>query len=118
MACIISKMTEIPWNFTLHRWDIKENNMLKEKLRSANFVGCISKHGKNELLETIDEEYKKIKVILMGSQLATYSVHPRGKDEHEQFHRLERPADPGALRHSGNPTRLGYDFCAKTDCLL
>lgn len=53
MAYIISWITGIPWSFTLHRWDIKE------KLRSTNFVRCISKHGKNELLETIDEEYKK-----------------------------------------------------------
>jgi len=116
MAYIISRVTDISWSFTLHGWDIKENNMLKEKLRSANFVRCISKHSKNELLETIDEEYKKIKVIRMGSRLASYSVHPKEKDRHEQFHKVERPAEPGALRHSGNPKRFGHDFCTKTDC--
>lgn len=27
MAYIFSKITTIPWSFTLHRWDIKENNL-------------------------------------------------------------------------------------------
>jgi colanic acid/amylovoran biosynthesis glycosyltransferase len=67
MAYIISRLTGIPWSFTLHRWDIKEDNMLKEKVKSAKFVRCISEHGKNELLEIIGGNYReKIKVIHMG----------------------------------------------------
>jgi colanic acid/amylovoran biosynthesis glycosyltransferase len=41
--------------------------MLKEKVKSAKFVRCISEHGKNELLEIIGGNYReKIKVIHMG----------------------------------------------------
>ena len=70
MAYVISKLTGIPWSFTLHRWDIAENNMLREKVRTAKFVRCISEHGKNELLSIIGKEYeKKIKVIHMGVEV-------------------------------------------------
>jgi len=81
MAYIISRITGISWSFTLHRWDIRENNMLKEKVRSANFVRCISKHGKNELLEIIGEEYKeKMKVIHMGVEIPI-SIKEFSKDK-------------------------------------
>ena len=67
MAYIISQLTGIPWSFTLHRWDIRENNMLEEKVRSAEFVRCISEHGKKELLKIVGEEYKeKIRVVHLG----------------------------------------------------
>lgn len=70
MAYIVSRFTKIPYSFTLHRWDIKENNMLREKVRSAKFVRCISECGKNELIEIIGEKYKeKIKVIYMGIKI-------------------------------------------------
>ena len=70
MGYVISKITGIPWSFTLHRWDIKENNMLKEKAKSARFVRCISEYGKNELIEITGREYqKKIKVIHMGVKI-------------------------------------------------
>jgi len=70
MAYVISKITSIPWSFTLHRWDIKENNMLKEKVKSAKFVRCISEHGENELIKIVGEKYKdKIKVIHMGVKI-------------------------------------------------
>lgn len=73
MAYIISKLTGIPWSFTLHRWDIKENNLLKEKVKSAKFVRCISEHDKKELLEIVGERYKeKIKVIHMGVKVPAY----------------------------------------------
>ena len=58
MAYAISKLTNIPWSLTLHRWDIKENNMLKEKVKTAKFVRIISKHGYHETLEIIGSEYK------------------------------------------------------------
>jgi len=67
MAYIISQLTGISWSFTLHRWDIKENNMLEEKVKSAKFVRCISENGRNELLSTISRKYEnKVKVIHMG----------------------------------------------------
>jgi len=70
MAYVFSKITGIPWSFTLHRWDIGENNMLKEKVRTAKFVRCISEDGKNKLLSIIGREYEeKVKVIHMGVEI-------------------------------------------------
>lgn len=67
MAYIVSQMTGIPWSFTLHRWDIKEDNMLCEKLRAAQFVRCISRHGQNELVHIVGDQWKnKMHVIHMG----------------------------------------------------
>jgi len=70
MTWIVSELTGIPWSFTLHRWDISENNMLKEKVETAKFVRCISEHGKNELLNIVGKKYEeKIKVIHMGVKI-------------------------------------------------
>lgn len=71
MAYAAAKIAGVPWSFTLHRWDIKENNMLEEKTRSAEFVRCISGHGKRELLAIVGEKYEsKVKVIHMGTKVS------------------------------------------------
>jgi len=70
IAYVISKLKGIPWSFTLHRWDIREDNMLKEKVKSAKFCRIISEHGKNELLGVIGRDFeKKIEVINMGIEV-------------------------------------------------
>lgn len=67
MAYIISEITGIPWSFTVHRWDITENNMLKAKVASARFIRCISKIGLDEVHNIIGEQYKsKTQLIHMG----------------------------------------------------
>ena len=86
MAYITSRITGIPWSFTLHRWDIAENNMLKEKMKPSKFVRIISEHGRNELLEIIGTEYykEKIHVIHMGVKVPE-SVELKEKNEPENF---------------------------------
>ena len=83
MAYIVSQLTNIPWSFTLHRWDIKENNMLKEKVKSAKFVRCISEHGKNELFEIVGGNYReKIKVVYMGVETSIrIDEFPKNKEK-------------------------------------
>jgi len=67
MGYIVSQITGIPWSFTLHRWDITENNLLKEKVKSATFVRVISEYGKREVVGIVGEELQdKIKIIHMG----------------------------------------------------
>jgi glycosyltransferase involved in cell wall biosynthesis len=68
MAYIINKITGIPWSFTSHRWDIAENNILREKCKTASFVRAISRDGRDDILRIIrDYSLKnKIKVIHMG----------------------------------------------------
>jgi len=64
---ILNIITKIPWSFTLHRGDIIENNILKEKIKSVRFVRLISLYWKRELLKIIGNEFKdKMKVLHMG----------------------------------------------------
>jgi glycosyltransferase involved in cell wall biosynthesis len=70
MALLISHVLDIEWSLTLHRWDIKENNLLEEKIKSAKFTRCISNHGKKELIDIVGNNYMdKIKIIHMGVQV-------------------------------------------------
>lgn len=45
VAMTASQLTACPWSFTAHRWDIEENNLLRQKLASASVVRFISAHG-------------------------------------------------------------------------
>lgn len=68
MAYIISMLTDIPWSFTAHRWDIKENNLISKKCKTSTFVRVISKKGKKDLIQYLDNDSlcKKIYTIHMG----------------------------------------------------
>ena len=91
MAWIISELTGIPWSITLHRWDIKENNMLEEKIRSAKFVRCISENGRDELLNTIGRKYEnRVKVIHMGVRIPDNRLEPK---THRDVLRIVTPAN-------------------------
>jgi glycosyltransferase involved in cell wall biosynthesis len=45
MAMIASEATATPWSMTLHRWDIKADNLLARKIASACFTRVISEAG-------------------------------------------------------------------------
>ncbi len=70
MAYIIHCLTGIPYSFTSHRWDIYENNMLKEKVNTAVFARCISIKGKNDVISIVGQEFeKKVQVLHLGVAL-------------------------------------------------
>jgi glycosyltransferase involved in cell wall biosynthesis len=74
LAYIASELTGIPWSFTAHRWDIAENNMLREKRKTAKFIRVISKSGYNKILEIIGDKYKdKCVVLHMGVSINKFS---------------------------------------------
>ena len=82
MAYAVSKLTNTRWSFTLHRWDIKENNMLKEKVKAAKFARLISRHGYHETLEIIGPEYKnKCFVLHMGVYVPETIVAPKEENK-------------------------------------
>jgi glycosyltransferase involved in cell wall biosynthesis len=82
MAYIVTQLTDISWSFTLHRWDIKENNMLKEKVRTAKFVRVISKNGYDEVLKTIGEEYKnKCFILHIGVDIPKFTNECKKKEK-------------------------------------
>lgn len=73
MALIISEIISVPWSFTLHRWDIYENNLLRKKVEKASFIRCISEKGKMDLLKIVGGQFEhKIKVIHMGVSVNSF----------------------------------------------
>lgn len=78
MAFIISQVTGIPWSFTAHRFDIKQNNILLEKCRTAEFVRTISERGKNEIIEILNDDSvsQKIRVLHMGVDIPEKNGRP------------------------------------------
>jgi glycosyltransferase involved in cell wall biosynthesis len=72
MAWIAAELTNIPWSFTLHRWDIAENNLLELKVRRSTFIRCISEDGRYEVLRIVGQKYQdKVKVLHMGVWMPT-----------------------------------------------
>lgn len=66
-AYIAVRLSNIPWSMTLHRWDIKENNMLQEKVASCQFVRTISEEGKRWTLGIVGDSFAdKVHVVHMG----------------------------------------------------
>jgi len=81
IAYIVSQLTGIPWSFTLHRWDIKENNMLKEKAKTAKFVRVISRDGYNEVLRIIrDEHINKCFILHIGVDIPKFTNESKRRD--------------------------------------
>ncbi len=75
MAYIIHRLIGIPYSFTLHRWDIYENNMLREKVQMASFVRCISQKGKDDVLTIVGHDLKdKVHVVHMGVDLPSIDL--------------------------------------------
>ena len=64
---------------TAHRWDIAENNMLKEKVRAARFVRAINARGRREIIRIVGNEMDhKVDVIHMGVKLPDRSLETLG----------------------------------------
>lgn len=77
VAYIASYISEIPWSLTTHRWDIAENNMLKEKVRTAKFVRAINKRGYNEILSIIGNKlHEKCVIIHCGTEIPRLESKP------------------------------------------
>ncbi|NJD57598.1 MAG: glycosyltransferase family 4 protein [Nitrospirae bacterium] len=62
-AYIASFLSGIPWSFTAHRWDIAENNMLDEKVRTASFGRTIDAPGRREIIDATGADARDGNVI-------------------------------------------------------
>lgn len=69
LAMVAAEVGSISWSFTAHRWDIAENNLLREKARRACFVRAISAHGAEELRRIVGERSPIPWVLHMGVPL-------------------------------------------------
>ncbi|MDF9407865.1 MAG: Alpha-D-kanosaminyltransferase [Pelotomaculum sp. PtaB.Bin013] len=63
-ALVASALTGVGWSFTAHRWDIKNNNLLPEKVRRCSFVRVISSRGLKQVTKIIGREEERKRVIL------------------------------------------------------
>lgn len=83
-ALIISKILEVPFSFTAHRYDIGENNMLRKKVLDATFVRAISKEAKDEIIELTNlyELAHKIQVIHIGVPVLPFQKKQVLRDMH------------------------------------
>ena len=69
-AYVAAAWTGLPWSVTAHRWDIAENNMLREKARTAAFVRAISQRGAHELRAVLPRHHwGKVRVIHVGVRI-------------------------------------------------
>ena len=71
MAMLAAEIAGIPWSMTAHRWDIPENNLLREKGRSARFIRAIDLAGAEEISAYLDPDSPRPLVIHMGVTLGS-----------------------------------------------
>jgi colanic acid/amylovoran biosynthesis glycosyltransferase len=83
LAYIVHLITNIPFSFTAHRWDITENNMCKEKVKKSKFVRVINQKGYDEMIEICGEKYKdKLEIIYCGVNIpnnTSFNMSKRNK---------------------------------------
>ncbi len=86
LAYIISLCTGITWSFSIHRHDLYEKNMLKEKIKTCSFARVINANGYNDLIEIVGTEYRtKVYVIHVGVKIRDNvdSLNKRFKELYE-----------------------------------
>jgi colanic acid/amylovoran biosynthesis glycosyltransferase len=49
LGLVAARVADVPWSLTVHRWDIREDNLLRRKALSASFVRAISGDGLRDL---------------------------------------------------------------------
>lgn len=77
-ALVVSRVNDVPWSATAHRWDIFEDNMVAQKVADARFVRTISERGRAALARMVPGQEKKIEVVRLGSALtAQAAARPR-----------------------------------------
>jgi colanic acid/amylovoran biosynthesis glycosyltransferase len=69
MAWVAHMVTGVPWSFTVHRWDIAENNLLQQKAASARFVRAISVTGAKAVRRYLGPHASKGRLLHMGVDL-------------------------------------------------
>jgi glycosyltransferase involved in cell wall biosynthesis len=74
-AMAASSLTDVPWSFTAHRWDIAEDNRLATKIERAAFVRAISENGRQDLTSR-SRSATNIIVLHMGVALPAPASPP------------------------------------------
>ena len=69
LAMIAADLSGVPWSVTAHRWDIRENNLLRVKADLASFVRAISEDGLRDLERIVGHARAPRLVLHMGVAL-------------------------------------------------
>jgi glycosyltransferase involved in cell wall biosynthesis len=100
LAMFASGVTGVPWSLTVHRWDIREDNLLRPKLHSASFVRAVSGDGLHDLERIAGRTRTPALVIHMGVPLPAGTLDTRGRRTDEATLRVLVPA--GLLEVKGH----------------
>lgn len=66
-AMVVSALTGVSWSFTAHRWDILNNNLVREKVKNSSFVRVISNKGRKQIISIAGPDAaKKVFYCPMG----------------------------------------------------
>jgi colanic acid/amylovoran biosynthesis glycosyltransferase len=66
LAMVAADLSGVPWSLTAHRWDIRENNLLRVKADSAAFVRAISEDGLRDVDRIVGHARAPRHVLHMG----------------------------------------------------
>lgn len=76
MAWVASRVSDVPFSITAHRYDIAQGNMIDPKFRHATFVRAIDEGGAAELLQQADVGARSPVLIRMGVEVPVAAVKP------------------------------------------
>lgn len=66
VAMLAAELSGITWSFTCYRWDIADDNLLREKVASASFARVADHQGRREILGLCGEGFER-KVLMIRS---------------------------------------------------
>jgi glycosyltransferase involved in cell wall biosynthesis len=76
LGMIAGKVSGVPWSFTVHSWELVENNLLRVKAESATVVRVVSRFGERRLRGHVGDR-APVHVIHVGIDLPPEPVVPR-----------------------------------------
>ena len=85
LAMVAGRLARVPWSLTVHRWDIREDNLLARKVQSAAFVRAISRDGLRDLRRVAGPASTPTLVIHMGIDLPARVPVPVDRAAGEPF---------------------------------
>ena len=100
LAMFASGVAGVPWSLTVHRWDIREDNLLRSKLDSASFVRAVSADGLHDLERIVGPTRTPALVLHMGVPLPAGALDARGRRADDATLRVLVPA--GLLEVKGH----------------
>jgi glycosyltransferase involved in cell wall biosynthesis len=85
LAMVASEVGGVPWSLTVHRWDIREDNLLARKAASASFVRAISRDGLRDLRRRAGSAADDAFVLHMGVEMPPAPGPPRAREDGAPF---------------------------------